>query len=71
MVLRNGCVRGGFARNGYVLSSRGMGGPITPFNIYISHVNKIQKEERGASPRFLFWFLFMCSKVMGKMKKGA
>jgi hypothetical protein len=31
--------------------SCGMGERITSFNIYISHVKKIQNEERGTSPR--------------------
>jgi hypothetical protein len=39
----------GWARGGWV-----GGGWITSFNIYISHVKKIQNEERGTSPRFFF-----------------
>ena len=38
------------------------------FNIYISHVKKIQNEERGTSPRF-FFLNFFCYNVFAKPKK--
>jgi hypothetical protein len=49
---------------GWVLSSRGMdgwvkGGLIASFNIYISHVKKIQDEERGNSPIFFCFGNFL------------
>jgi hypothetical protein len=42
--------------------------PITSFNIHISHVKKIQNEERGTSPFFFFWEIF-CYEVFAKKRK--
>ena len=59
---------------GWILSSRGMGGwvrggLITSFNIYISHVKKIQNEEREILRDFVFWKFSLVNSLRSKKEK--
>jgi len=48
------------------VSPTAQGGLITSFNIYISHVKGIKKEERGTSSNFFFGIF--CSEVFAIQK---
>jgi hypothetical protein len=47
------------------LRSRGMGGPITSFNMHISHVKKKHNEERGTSLKFFCWKFSVMKCLIG------
>jgi hypothetical protein len=52
------------------MGGRVRGGLISSFNIYISHVKKIQNEERGTSRRFFLEFFFVMMGLQSKKRNN-